>query len=195
MSRLHLSALGAAALLVGSSTVSAAQKGQGASHMARPAAVHRAKPSHDAAHDAAKVEAKERKETPKDEAKEVKAAEKTEVKDTKADAKKAERIEERGEKASLRDAHEQSSRLLHGVKLTSAERRRVNEIDRKYEAQLKALKKDEHAADKAGTSDAAYEQKVAALAAQERADIRAVVPVSQQARFDANAAALATAKH
>ena len=99
------------------------------------------------------------------------------------------KADERGEHMALRDAHEQSGRWLKGTKLTSAERQRIRDIDGKYDAQVKALKKDEKAADKSGTdNDAAYEQKLTALAAQERTDIRAVLTPSQQARFDANVA-------
>ena len=105
--------------------------------------------------------------------------------------------DDRSEHMALGDVRNQSRHLLRGVRLTAAERRQVKAIDRKYDVQLKALRKDEKSADKAGgvDDDAAYEQKVAALAARERADIRAVIPPAQQARYDANVAARLTVKH
>lgn len=111
--------------------------------------------------------------------------------------KREARAEDRSEHMALRDARNQSAHVLKGVRLTAAERRQVHAIDKKYDDQLKALRKDEKAADKAGgiDNDAAYEQKIAALAAQERADIRAAIPASQQARYDANVAARLAAKH
>ena len=162
MSRYTSSLLAAAALIASVSALSAAQKGKGGHP---PKADHES--SMGAAHEGMKGD-----------------------KDRMGDMKHAENAEDRAERAVVRDAHEQSSRLLRGVKLTAAERQQVKEIDKKYESQLKALKKTEKAADKAGTqSDAAYEQKVAALAAQERADIRAILSAPQQTRFDANMAA------
>ncbi len=176
MSRLMLSAFGATALLIGASAQSAAQKEHAAPHMEQKAVMHRSK----ADHRAAKAEMKDDKETA-----EMVARKKT-----------AEKAEDRREKMTLRDAHEQSSHLLKGVKLSSAEREQVKVIDKRYEAQFKALKKDEHAADKSGpSSDAVYEQKIAALAVQERGEIRAVVPAAEQTRFEANANAMTAAKH
>lgn len=183
MSRRPLSFLGAVALLASVSTVSAAQKGHGGEGARMPShapAPHDARPPK-ADHESSMGAAHEGK---KDD--------KGHMPDMKHEAKN----EDHTERMAWRDAHDQSSRLLKGVKLTAAERQLVKEIDKKYETQLKALKKDEKSADKAGTdNDAAYAQKVAALATQERADIRAVLSASQQARFDANVAARAAAKH
>ncbi len=105
------------------------------------------------------------------------------------------RAEESGERVAVRNARNQSTQLLHGLTLTSAERRQIRAIDKKYDSQLHALAKTEHRGDKTGaTDDAAFNAKVAALAAQERAAIRAALPVGQQAKFDANAAMVTTRK-
>ena len=184
MSRPSLSLVGAAALLATVSVASAAQKshGGGSAHMPAhapmPHAERPAKTDHEsamgAAHEATKAEQGHDKESTREA-----------------------KTENRTEHVALRDARDQSSHLLKGVRLTAAERRQVKEIDKKYDAQLKALRKDEKTADKAGgvDSDAAYQQKIAALATQERADIRAVLPVAEQARYDANVLARASAKH
>ena len=184
MSRPSLSLVGAAALLATVSVASAAQKshGGGSAHMpARapmPHAERPAKMDHESAMNAAH---------------EANKAEQGHDKEAKREAK----AEDRTEHVALRDARNQSSQLLKGVTLTGAERRQVKEIEKKYDTQLKALKKGEKAADKAGgiDNDAAYEQKIAALATQERADVRAALPASQQARYDANVLARASAKH
>ena len=148
----------ATALLIGMSTVGAAQKGK---EKAPPPQSHAAKPD-------AKEEKGESKEMKKDEKKET---------------------------MEVKNAKEQPAHLLKGVKLTADQRKQVEAIEKKFETDLQALRKDEKTTDKnAKTPDAAaeaaYQAKVAALSAQERADIRAVVPAAEQAKFDANAAAL-----
>ena len=183
MTHLSLSLVGAAAMLATVSAASSAQKSHGGgsahmpAHVAMPHADRPAKMDHASAtgevHEAAK-------------------ADKVPANEMKREASS----EDRSGRLALRDAHDQSSHLLKGVRLTAAERRQVKAIDKKYDAQLKALKKDEKAADKTGgiDNDAAYEQKIAALAAQERTDLRAVLPAAQQARYDANVAARLAAK-
>ena len=175
MTRFSQSVIGAAALLATVSVASAAQKGHGgegghpAMHAPMPHAEHPARMDHESA---------------KGEAHESKRAETPHASEMSHEVKG----EDRTEHTALREARGQSGHLLKGVKLTAAERREVKEIDKKYDAQLKALKKGEKAADKAGgtDNDAAYVAKVAALEAQERADIRAALPAAQQARYDAN---------
>ena len=184
MTRSSLSLVGAAALLATVSVASAAQKGHGGdgphapAHAPMPHADRPAKMDHESA---------------KGEAHEAMRAEKPHMSDMSREVKG----QDRSEHVAPRDARGQSSRLLKGVRLTAAERRQVKEIDKKYEAQFKALRKGEKVADKAGgiDNDAAYEAKVAALAAQERADIRAALPAAQQARYDANVLARTAAKH
>ena len=184
MSRASLSLVGAAALLASVSVASAAQKGHGGggghmpAHAPMPHIERPAKMDHESA---------------KGEAHEARRAEDAH----KVDMAQGAKSEDHAQRLAVNEARNQSSHLLKGVKLTPAERRRVKDIDKKYDAQLKALRKDEKAADKAGgtDSDAAYEAKVAALAAQERADIRATLPVAQQARYDANVLSRASAKH
>ena len=184
MPRLSLSLAGAAALLAVASNPSAAQKarGGGAAHMpphaSMPHADRSAKMDHEsvtgAAHEAARAEHAR-----------------------KDGMEHATRVDDRMGRVAIRDARNQSSHLLKGVRLTAAERRQVKAIVKRYAAQYKALKKDEKAADKAGAldNDAVYEQKIASLAAQERADLRAVLPAAQQARYDANVLARTTARH
>ena len=183
MTRPSLTLFGAAALLVTVSVASAAQKGHGGgshapSHAPMPHGERPAKMDH---------------ESTKGEAHEAMRAESAHM----SDKAREDKGQDRAEHMALRDARDQSSHLLKGVRLTAAERRQVKEIDKKYDAQLKALRKGEKAADKAGgiDDDAAYNAKVSALAAQERADIRAVVPTAEQARYDANVAARLAAKH
>lgn len=184
MSHLSLSLVGAAALVATVSIASGAQKthGGGAAHMPSHAPMPHVERPARTDHESAKGAAHEAAE-----------AEHAHVKEMERGAK----AEDHTGRLALRDARDQSSHLLKGVKLTAAERRQVKEIDKKYDAQLKAVRKDEKAADKAGgvDGDAAYQQKVAALAAQERADVRAVLPAAQQARYDANVSARASAKH
>lgn len=184
MSRSTLSLAGATALLVLMSTTGAAQKahGGGSAHMPvrapMPHPDRPAKMDHESAAGAAHEAAK---------------ADKSHDKELEREAK----VEDRTEHVAMRDARNQSTYLLKGLRLTAAERRQVREIDRKYDAQLRGLKKDEKAADKSGApdNDAAYEQRIASLAAQERADIRAALPASQQARYDANVLARRSVKH
>lgn len=184
MTRSSLTLVGAAALLVTVSVTSAAQKGHGGGGAHAPA--HAPMPH-------AERPAKMDHESSKGKAHEAMRAENAHMSDKSREEKGQERIEH----MALRDARTQSGRLLKGVRLTPAERRQVKEIDKKYDAQLKALRKAEKAADKTGgiDNDAAYIAKVSALAAQERADIRAVLPTAEQARFDANVAARLAAKH
>lgn len=217
MSRLSLSIFGAAALLASAGSVSLAQGhghgGGGAPAPARAPEVHGAKPAkvdHESAmgaahegmkgdkdrmHDMQRAEKRQDEAAGRAEKRQDEVAGRAEQRQDKME-KRVEKGENRAERAALRDAHDQSHYLLHGVKLGAAERRKVRDIDKRYEAQLRALRKDEKAADKTGTdNDAAYAQRIAALAAQERADIRAVLSPAEQARFDANITARAARKH
>lgn len=205
MSRLSLSVFGAAALIAAASSAGGAQKvhaNVGATvpvrtpevHVARPPKMDRESPM-GAAHEGMKGDKERIDETKRMEKREDRAADRVEKREDRTE-KRAERGENRAERTVLRDAHEQSRYLLRGLQLSGAERRQVREIDRKYEAQIRALRKDEKSADKAGAeTDAAFTQRVGALTAQERADIRAVLTPAQQARFDANISARASMKH
>ena len=123
-----------------------------------------------------------------------KADKKTEAAKMKGAEKAGEKEEDRAEKAQIREAHQQSSRLLQGVKLTADQRHQVTAIEKKFEAQLRDLKKQEHEAEKTGASTTAIEQQIAGLAIAERTELRAVLTTPEQAKFDANAMALDTDK-
>lgn len=217
MSRLSLSLYGAAALLAGAASTSFAQGhghggGGGAPPVRAPEVreVKPAKPDHespmgaahegmkadrDRAHDMQRAEKRQDDVAGRAEKRQDEVAGRAMKRQDKA-LKGAEKAEHRAEHAAFREAHGQSRHLLRGVKLSAAERRQVRDIDKRYEAELRTLRKDDHAADKAGTdNDAALAQRIAALSAQERADIRAVLSPAQQARFDANVTARAAMKH
>ncbi len=183
MTRSSLTLVGAAALLVTVSVASAAQKGHGGGG------------SHAPAH--APMPHVERPATMDHESTRGEAHEAMQAENAHMGKSREEKGQDRIEHMALRDARNQSGRLLKGLRLTPAERRQVKEIDKRYDAQFKALRKDEKAGDKRGglDNDAAYSAKVSALAAQERADIRAVLPAAEQARYDANVAARLSVRH
>jgi Spy/CpxP family protein refolding chaperone len=105
-----------------------------------------------------------------------------------AESKRAKAREDKAERAETKAAREEPGRLLKGIKLTKAERTSVNDVEKKYRAQLKDLEKQEDAAEKAGTPMADFATRVTALRTQERADIRAVLTPAQATQFDKNAA-------
>jgi len=105
-------------------------------------------------------------------------------------AKAAEKKEEKAERAEVKAAREEPGQLLKGIKLTKAERKSVNEVEKKYRDQLKDLEKQENEAEKAGKPTADFATKVTALRTQERADIRAVLTPEQATQFDKNATAV-----
>jgi hypothetical protein len=94
--------------------------------------------------------------------------------------------EEKTEKREFRDARQQSERLIKHIKLTASERTQATAIRKKYDVQYKALAKQERAADKAGTSDAAIVLQLEQLRAQERAELRGILTADQQVQFDRN---------
>jgi len=98
--------------------------------------------------------------------------------------------ENKEETAALHRARTEPRALLKGVKLTKAERTSVADIEKRYSTQLRDLAKQEDAAEKAGTPDAAVVSRIDAIRTQERADLRAALSASQQTRFDKNASAL-----
>lgn len=109
-------------------------------------------------------------------------------------ARAADQLRDKVEKTAWKEAYGEPKALLKGVKLSSAERKTVREIEKKYSDQLKDLQKQENAAEKAGTPDPAIISKIDALRLQERADLRAVLTTEQQAQYDKNVAALGTKK-
>jgi len=106
-----------------------------------------------------------------------------------AQASRTEARADKAEHSALRRARTEPAALLKGVKLTKAERKSVEEIEKRYSAQIKDMEKQENAAEKAGTPDATIVSKLDALRAQERAELRAAIPAPQQARFDRNSTA------
>src|SRR2546428_3460366 len=114
-------------------------------------------------------------------------------------ADKTERASEKTERAELEAAHEQKL-LTKGIKLTSAEKKQIKAIEKKYDAQFRSLRKSELAADKGakknGTTDddAAFSAQLTQLQTQERADMRAVLTSQQQSIFDSNVAKQSTHK-
>lgn len=109
-------------------------------------------------------------------------------------AKAADKKEDASERASLNAARNDPKELLKGIKLTKAEKKSVKDIEKSYDAQLKDLDKQEDAAEKSGAPATSIASKIAALRAQEQADLRAVLNPSQVTQFDKNASALGS-KH
>ena len=105
-----------------------------------------------------------------------------------AESKRVEARERKAENAEVKSAREEPGKLLKGIKLTKAERKSVNDVEKKYRTQLTDLEKQEDAAEKAGKPDTDFASKVTALKTQERAEIRALLTADQAAAFDKNAA-------
>ncbi len=101
----------------------------------------------------------------------------------------AAKAEERAQHESFDAARQQSSRLTHGIKLTAAERRQFEPMRKQYDAQYKALEKQERQLDKAHQSDAVVLQQLETLRLQEQTTLRAFLTPEQQVIFDRNAAA------
>jgi len=114
-------------------------------------------------------------------------------------AAKAERATEKTERSELNAAHDQKH-LTKGIRLTSAEKKQLKAIEKKYDAQYRSMRKTEVAADNAarknGTpeSDATFQAQLLQLQAQERTDMRAVLKPDQQSIFDSNLTKLSTHK-
>ena len=134
--------------------------------------------------------------------KQARVADKTSDKAARATEKasdKTERATEKTERSALGKAHDQKL-LTKGIKLTSAEKKQLKAIEKKYDADYRDLRRKELAADKAagknGTteSDAAFQTQLSQLKTQERAEMRAVLTPAQQATFDANVASAANRK-
>ena len=111
-------------------------------------------------------------------------------------SRSAHRAAERKEHRAYEAVENEPRNLLKGIKLTKQEKQQVNDVRKRYAAQLKQLKKQDEANEKTATADneAAELQQIDQLRTQERSDLRAVLTADQQARFDKNAAAL-DAKH
>ena len=127
-----------------------------------------------------------------------KAADKTARNADKA-ADKKERASEGAEHAELDATHDQKH-LTKGIKLTLAEKKQLKAIEKKYDAQIRSLRKSELATDKAARknktadNDASSSAQLTQLQTQERADMRAVLTPQQQSIFDSNVAKQSTHK-
>lgn len=114
-------------------------------------------------------------------------------------ADKAERSTDKVERSELKFAHDQKL-VTKGIKLTSAEKKQLKAIEKKYDKDYRDLRQKEKAADKAakknGTveSDATFESQLSQLQTQERAEMRGVLTPQQQSIFDSNVTKLSTSK-
>ena len=111
-----------------------------------------------------------------------------------AESKRTEAREDKAERVAIKSARNEPKALLKGIRLSAAERKSVNDIEKKYEGQLKDLEKQEDAAEKSGKPDETFVSKIDALRTQERAELRGALTPAQATQFDKNAATLGT-KH
>lgn len=94
------------------------------------------------------------------------------------------KAENKSERREFSDARHQSKEMLKGVHLSATYRRQAKAIDKKYDAQFKALEKQERDAEKSGKSDASIMAQLAQLRAQENADVQALLNANHQAQFN-----------
>ncbi|MBA3671578.1 MAG: hypothetical protein H0W68_06095 [Gemmatimonadaceae bacterium] len=100
---------------------------------------------------------------------------------------KAEKALDRTEHHALDAARHADKHALHGIRLTSAQRAQIRAIDKKYDAQLRDLEKQDRAGEKAGRpDDPALVQRIDAIRDQERAELRALLTAAQLPAFDRN---------
>lgn len=118
-------------------------------------------------------------------------AKRTDAAEDKA-AKIADKKEDAAERGSIKAARNEQKELLTGIKLSRTEKKTVDDIEKKYESQLKDLEKQQTAAEKSGTPDASIASKIETLRTQERTDLRAVLTPAQTTQFDKNASTLGT---
>ena len=113
---------------------------------------------------------------------------------------KAEKAEEKGEHLALKRALAEH-RLDEGLKLTRAERRQWETIEKNYDKQYRDLRKTDNAADRAARKnktvddDAAFNAQLSSLELNERNALRATLTPQQQTIFDANVVKLSKPKH
>ena len=117
---------------------------------------------------------------------------------------KSERISYKIERSELKFAHDQKL-LTKGIRLTSAEKKQIKAIEKKYDADYRDLRQKAKASEKNGTvsgshlgvknvpqpfSDATFQSQLSQLQTQERTDMRAVLTPQQQLVFDSNVSKL-----
>src|SRR5450759_2567990 len=125
---------------------------------------------------------------------------------------KSERITDKIERSELNFAHDQKL-LMKGIRSTSAEKKQMKAIEKKYDADYRDVLQKAKAADRAarknGTaggshaglktlpqpvSDATFQSQLSQLQTQKRTDMRAVLTPQQQSIFDSNVTKLSTRK-
>jgi LTXXQ motif family protein len=124
-------------------------------------------------------------------------------------ADKSERITYKIERSELNFAHDQKL-VTKGIRLTSAEKKQLKAIEKKYDADYRDLSQKVKAADRAAKktpaggshaglktvpqplSDATFQSQLSQLQTQERTDMRAVLTPQQQSIFDTNVSKLST---
>jgi hypothetical protein len=122
--------------------------------------------------------------------------------------RKADRTTDKTERSELTFAQDQKL-LTKGIRLTSAERKQLKAIEKKYGENYRDLRQKERAAKKNRTvsgshqglkvlpqpvSDATFQSQLSQLQTQERTDMRAVLTPQQQSIFDSNVTKLSTRK-
>ena len=127
-------------------------------------------------------------------------------------ARNADKAADKTERSELKFAHDQKL-VTKGIRLTSAEKKQVKAIEKKYDADYRSLRQNELAANKAakknGTaggshaglkavpqplSDATFQSQLLQLQTQERSDMRSALTPQQQSIFDSNVTKLSTRK-
>ena len=130
------------------------------------------------------------KEQDKDRSKAIKEQEKDREKAMKEQSKVVKRADHRADRETKRAfgmAVSEQAHLAKGLKLSPEVRRQWKAVDRKYDDQYRALRRDIRAAEKDGRPmDPAWTQRITVLRDQERAELRALLAPAQQVVFDRN---------
>ena len=195
--------LAAAAMSLAAAAPAFAQKGhggEGAHPMPAPHPMGQANAKREEMHEADRAKMEEAKHEGRRVEKAEDKMEDRAGKDAKHAAKAMEKREDKAEKALDRTEHKALNAARHdgktskrGIRLTSAERAPIRAIDKKYDAQLRALEAQDRADEKAGKPDnTALVARINAIRDQERAEIRAILTPAQQTEFDRN---ITTARH
>ena len=137
-----------------------------------------------------KDRAKATKEQDKDRAKAMKEQEKDRDKAIKGQEKVVKRADHRANRDMKRAfgmAMSEQAHLAKGLKLSPDRRREWKEIDRKYDAQYRDLRKEMRAAEQAGRPmDPAWTARSATLREQERVELRGLLTPAQLVVFNGN---------
>jgi len=109
-------------------------------------------------------------------------------------AKAADKLQNTEQRSALKDARSEPKALLKGIALTKAERKSMKAIEKRYAGEFKVIEQQARIAEKAGQADPSVASRVEDLRMRERAELRAALPLAQQARFDSNVATLGPRK-